>query len=104
MDVVPESQRTISTGVRRSFSYGKPNVERFASKARATGPARASARRWASWNFTGSYELYSPIVIRPGGTPPRARTGHLTLRIPLAEVLQESRHPRLEWTRSSTPS
>src|SRR5438132_1672942 len=54
-------------GVRRSRSNGKPNVARFASNARATGAARARARRWASANFTGSYELYRPIVMRPRG-------------------------------------
>src|SRR6059036_1755096 len=50
-------RRSMSTGVRRSFSNGKPNVARFASKARAIGAARAMARRWASPKRAGSYEL-----------------------------------------------
>src|SRR5437588_296917 len=67
VEVVPETQAAVCCGVRRSRSNGKPNVARFESNARATGAARARARRWASANFTGSYELYRPIAMRPRG-------------------------------------
>src|SRR3989475_8826389 len=65
MLVVPEIQAATCKGVRRSLSKGNPKVATFASNVRATGAARAIARRCASANLIGSYELYSPIVIRP---------------------------------------